>query len=237
MSTVFDYLEQAFDLSHLNSSEFPASEFKSFGILGGGTAGYFTALALNKCHPEIKTTIIEASRIPVIGVGESTTTEVLPFLHHLLEFDPIEFFQEVEPTLKLGIQFDWGTPDEEFNFNFFASHHHESYFFDKDIVYSNWPSVLMKDSKIPIVTDEEGHTISLLNRIPFAYHIDNKKFVTYLKKKVLAAGIEIIDAEVSHADLNSQGFVQNLVDKMETNTLMMFSLIVVAFDQNFSVKV
>ena len=108
MENIINQLHTAFDLSYLESSGFPETQFKNVGILGGGTAGYFTALALKVCRPELDVTVIESSKIPVIGVGESTTTEILPFLHHVLGLDPIEFFQEVEPTLKLGIQFDWG---------------------------------------------------------------------------------------------------------------------------------
>lgn len=217
MASIFEYLDEAFDLNYLNSSEFPKTNFNSMGILGGGTAGYFTALALNKCHPSLKVSILEASKIPVIGVGESTTTEVLPFLHHLLEFDPIEFFQEVEPTLKLGIQFDWGQPNNEaFNFNFFASHHHESYYYENNIVNSNWPSVLMKAGKVPVVKNGSEQIISLLSKIPFAYHIDNKKFVAYLRKKVLSRGIEIIDTEISHAQLDDKGFIKNIVSSDES---------------------
>ena len=164
MSNLMDSLEKAFDLSYLNSSEFPQTDIKSIGILGGGTAGYFAALALNKAHPNIDVTIIESSQIPVIGVGESTTTEILPFLHHFLEFDPIEFFNEVEPTLKLGIQFDWGSPgDYKFNFNFFASHQYESYFYENSIENSNWASVLMNESKVPVTKDESGQLTSFLN--------------------------------------------------------------------------
>ena len=118
MTNLNDHLNNAFDLSYLETSGFPQTTFTSIGILGGGTAGYFAALSLKRSHPDMNVTVIESSKIPVIGVGESTTTEVLPFLHHFLGFDPIEFFQEVRPTLKFGIEFDWGCPgDYKFNFN------------------------------------------------------------------------------------------------------------------------
>ena len=164
MKTLIDHLNCAFDLNHLNKSDFPESQFKSVGILGGGTAGYFTALTLKACHPYLDIKVIESSRIPVIGVGESTTTEILPFLHHLLGFDPVDFFKKVKPTLKLGIQFDWGVPgDHHFNFNFFASHHHESYYYENSITNSNWPSVLMNNKKIPLLKESNGQHLSLIH--------------------------------------------------------------------------
>lgn len=209
MSNLENHLNNTFDLSYLSTSEFPETDFQSVGVLGGGTAGYFAALALKRCHPQLNVSVIESSKIPVIGVGESTTTEVLPFLHRLLEFDPIEFFAEVEPTLKMGIHFDWGAKDSKFNFNFFASHHHESYYYEKHIENSNWASVLMNEKKVPVVRDE-GNLSSFLNDIPFAYHLDNKKLVAYLNKKIKEAGIPIIDTEITEVGVNGEGLVDCL---------------------------
>jgi len=51
------------------------------GIVGGGTAGHLTALALRRVHPEIAVTLIESPDVPVIGVGEATTPLLPQFLH------------------------------------------------------------------------------------------------------------------------------------------------------------
>ena len=51
------------------------------GILGGGTASYFAALALRKHFPDLRITLIESSKIPIIGVGEATTPPLVAFLH------------------------------------------------------------------------------------------------------------------------------------------------------------
>jgi tryptophan halogenase len=198
MTTIADHIENAFDLSFLDFPKYPPTEIKSIGIVGGGTAGYLAALALNKLHPQIRTSVIESSKIPVIGVGESTTTEIVPFLHRTLGIDPVTFFKEVEPTLKLGIRFDWGAPgDSHFNFNFFAGHQHESFYFEDSINNANWPSVLMDEKKIPIVRNEDGSLTSLLPSIPFSYHIDNKNLIRFLNKTLKQRGISILDAEVT----------------------------------------
>jgi tryptophan halogenase len=42
-------------------------------IVGGGTAGWVTALMITHRHPNHKITVIESTKIGVIGVGESTT--------------------------------------------------------------------------------------------------------------------------------------------------------------------
>lgn len=172
MRNLSDQIENAFDLSYSHFPKYPQkTEFKTIGIIGGGTAGYLAALALQKAHPHINVTVVESSKIPVIGVGESTTTEIVPFLHRTLGIDPVEFFQAVEPTLKFGIHFDWGQPgDYKFNFSFFVGHQKESYYYENDIANSNWPSMLMNNKKIPVIRDDEGEYISFLQSIPFSYH-------------------------------------------------------------------
>jgi Tryptophan halogenase. len=206
-----EHIENAFDLSYLDFPKCPTTEIKSIGILGGGTAGYLTALAIQKMHPSIKVQVIESSKIPVIGVGESTTTEIVPFLHRTLQIDPFEFFKEVEPTLKLGIRFDWGCPgDYKFNFSFFASHQYESYYHENSIENSNWVSVLMNKNKFPIIRQDDGSLLSFLPSIPFSYHIDNKNLIRFLRKTLKQRRIEIIDGEVDQVTQDENGFVKSL---------------------------
>ncbi|NUN05711.1 MAG: tryptophan 7-halogenase [Bdellovibrio sp.] len=211
MTSTADHIENAFDLSYLDFAKYPKTQIKTIGILGGGTAGYLTALALKKLHPGIKTSVVESSKIPVIGVGESTTTEIVPFLHRTLGIDPQTFFQEVQPTLKLGIRFDWGCPgDYHFNFNFFAGHQQESYYYEDSINNANWASVLMDAKKIPVIREKDGSLTSLLQSIPFSYHIDNKNLIRFLNKTVKQRGIEILDAEVVKVNLDDKEFVSSL---------------------------
>lgn len=211
MTSTADLIDSAFDLSYLDFPKCPATEIKTIGILGGGTAGYLAALALKKLHPQIKTTVIESSKIPVIGVGESTTTEIVPFLHRTLGIDPETFFREVKPTLKLGIRFDWGQPGPyHFNFNFFAGHQQESYYYEDSINNANWASVLMDQKKIPVIREKDGSLISLLASIPFSYHIDNKTLIAFLNKTLKQRGLEILDAEVTKVNLDEKQFVKSL---------------------------
>lgn len=211
-------VDTAFNLDYLGTEEFPATELNDILILGGGTAGYLSALALKKARPQLKIRIVESSKIPVIGVGESTTTEIVPFLHNFLGFDPVEFFNEVKPTLKLGIKFDWGNKNTPaFNFNFFAGHLWENLYYKKHTGSFNWPSDLMYKEKIPVINLGSGSSHSFLNSIPFSYHLDNKSLIQYLNQKVKEQGIEIIDAQVESAVLSPEGLVESLkTDSGET---------------------
>lgn len=176
------------------------------GILGGGTSGYLAALTLRAFHPGLDITLIESSHIPIIGVGEATTSEIVPFLHRTLGFDPAEFYQKVRPTWKLGIQMIWG-PDSEpyFNYPFDRGPLLESYMYEGHSRHFSLLSSLMSRDLAPVVEDEAGTPASLLAETPFAYHLDNKAFVAYLREKAVERGIRHLDVEIQDATLSADG--------------------------------
>ena len=171
---------------------------RSVGVLGGGTAGYLTAIALKKRFPHLDVTLVESSTIPIIGVGEATTTLMPPFLHAQLGIDIVEFYREVRPTWKLGIKFDWGLPgDYFFTYPFGETSTGESYFHDSDIRNQSFTSLLMMEGKSPIVRGDAGELISLLPRLKVAYHLDNAPFVRFLSKHAASAGVQHLDAVIA----------------------------------------
>lgn len=76
-------------------------------IVGGGTAGWITALLIARRHPNHEVTVVESSKIGVVGVGESTTgfmTDLLLNSFYDLGCDINEFIVETGATLKFGIK-------------------------------------------------------------------------------------------------------------------------------------
>ncbi len=179
---------------------------RTVGVLGGGTAGYFAAIALKKRFPELDVTVIESKSIPVIGVGEATTTLMPPFLHAQLGIDVLELFREVRPTWKLGIKFDWGLPgDYFFNYPFGETNTEEPCFHDGDLRTQSLTSLLMMEGKIPLFRGESGDPVSLLPRLKFAYHLDNKPFVAFLAKHAARVGVKHLDAVITDAVASPDG--------------------------------
>jgi tryptophan halogenase len=169
-------------------------------VVGGGTAGYFAALALKRQLPDLDVTLVESSNIPIIGVGEATTPLMPPFLHQQLGIDIVDLYREVRPTWKLGIKFDWGLPgDYSFNFPFGDSSVVEAYAQDGTIENQSVLAMMMARDRTPIVRGDDGEPLSLLPELKFAYHLDNKPFVAYLAKVAGAAGIHHLDAVVKDA--------------------------------------
>ncbi|MEH1895045.1 MAG: tryptophan 7-halogenase [Nostoc sp.] len=187
----------------------PASDaYQTVGILGGGTAGYLAALAFRAFRPDIKVTLLESSAIPVIGVGEATTPELVKFLHspRFLGLDIVDFYERVRPTWKLGIKFQWGLPDDyEFTFPFQRGRLLESLLYDSTLNNQSLGAMLMSADRAPIFDRGDGTPLSLLHQIRWAYHLDNRRFVRYLREEAIAAGIEHIDVKISDAQISADG--------------------------------
>lgn len=170
---------------------------RSIGVIGGGTAGYFAALALKRSFPTIPITIVESFAIPIIGVGEATTTLMPPFLHTDLGLDILDLFKRVRPTFKLGIKFEWGAPaDSFFTYPFGEADPLTAHAFDGDLRAQSLVSRMMTADRAPILRGPDGQHISLLPRLKFAYHLNNTPFVAYLAAAARTAGIEHIDMTV-----------------------------------------
>src|SRR4051812_33008172 len=93
------------------------SPIRSILVVGGGSAGFLSALVLKKRLPQMPVTVVRSKEIGVIGVGESTTVAVPRILHGYLELDPGDFCRRVQPSWKLGIRFLWG-PRPYFDYTF-----------------------------------------------------------------------------------------------------------------------
>jgi tryptophan halogenase len=87
-------------------------------IVGGGTAGWLTALYINKHFPNDQITVVASSEIGILGAGEGTTP---PFIDFLREVDISEkdLYNNCKATIKTGIKFtNWNGNDDEYFHNF-----------------------------------------------------------------------------------------------------------------------
>ena len=177
-------------------------------VLGGGSAGLLTALTLKKLLPELKVTVVRSREIGVIGVGESTTAAIPRILHGFLELDPGEFHRQVLPSWKLGIRFLWG-PREFFDYTF--SHQLDwkwrelkrpnGYYCDDDFTYVEQWSSLMSHDKV-FVRQENGLPLIRLN---YGYHIENRRFVSYLEDMAVQREVAVLDGVITGAARDDHG--------------------------------
>ena len=89
---------------------------KKILIVGGGTAGWLTALILNRNFPELNVELIESSEIGILGAGEST---LFNFRSELIKLgiDEFDFIKKTKGTFKLGSRYDGWNGDSDFHYS------------------------------------------------------------------------------------------------------------------------
>ena len=89
-------------------------------IVGGGTAGWMAAAYYSKFVKDCKITVIESSKIPRIGVGESVTPHVAQFFKDL-GFETHEWMKATGAVYKLANKFsNWKNNNNEYEYFSFA---------------------------------------------------------------------------------------------------------------------
>ncbi|MGY3438865.1 MULTISPECIES: tryptophan halogenase family protein [unclassified Marinovum] len=82
-----------------------ADQIKTVTIVGGGTAGWLTALMLRTLSEKsLHVQLIESPNIPTVGVGEATVPQ-MPLTLSMLKIPTREFFKRCNTTFKLGVMF------------------------------------------------------------------------------------------------------------------------------------
>lgn len=73
-------------------------------VVGGGTAGWLTALFLRQSMPDDQIAVIESEEIGIIGAGEGTTPQIIPALD-FLQIPLSDLVRFADATIKHSIQF------------------------------------------------------------------------------------------------------------------------------------
>jgi tryptophan 7-halogenase len=179
---------------------------RRIGVLGGGTAGYLAALAFHRHVPGAEVEVIEARDIPIIGVGESTVPGIVGFLRDYLGLPLDEFYREVQPTWKLGGRFIWGLPgdDYRFHFPFEKMDHAAAHLHGVDVRRGALRSVLMEaDKSLLMPAADHGGYVAIVRK-DYAYHLDNRSLIAYLRRCIARAGISHLDARIEQVDTDER---------------------------------
>lgn len=184
-------------------------------IVGGGTAGWLGALMLTRIRPEHTVTVIESSKIGIIGAGEGSTGSLTNVIQNIMwdfGIDEQEFIRETDSTIKLGIKHIGWNKDTK-------SHYigpidgSPTSGDNSDIVFQH--ALGYRDENLLHIATELGYKIHH-NKNSFvepagnhAYHFDAHKVGQYFKK--ISTHAEHIDSEVEHVLTDSEtGYVTEL---------------------------
>jgi tryptophan halogenase len=169
-------------------------------VLGGGSAGFMAAITLKRKLPHLKVQVIRSPDIGVIGVGEGTTLAFPKHFFEYLKLKPQPFYEQAEPTWKLGIKFLWG-PRKEFYYTFAYEFQHRypelsrnnGFFFTGEQPYAGHVSAFMAhDKAFPRRPDGLPHFHN-----NHAFHVENRKLVGWLEKVARDFAVEVRDATVT----------------------------------------
>jgi tryptophan halogenase len=75
-----------------------------FVVVGGGTAGWLSALFVRANFPESQITLIQSNEIGILGAGEGTTPHIIDFLDEI-DVPISRLVKEAKAVLKSGIKF------------------------------------------------------------------------------------------------------------------------------------
>jgi tryptophan 6-halogenase len=168
-------------------------------IAGGGTAGWLAALTLCKTRKDIDVTVIESSKIGIIGAGEGSTGLFTQFIRgdwFDTEIDIKEFVRETNATVKMGIRHVNWTGDET---SYFAP-------LDGSNTAYNIPDIDLCNALID--TPDEFHLASHGGQCHelgadenHSYHFDAFLVGKYFSKIAIRNGVTIIDTEIDKVNV------------------------------------
>ena len=194
-------------------------------IVGGGTAGWMTALILARSLIErgIGITLLESPTVPIIGVGEGSTPWLRGFFDSL-GIEESEWMPECHATYKCGITFEgWSTkPGFESYFHPFASMLDNltmTQFVHNVEARVNGANVFAHPDRFFIATRlaAERRAPKARDSFPFdvwhGYHFDAMLLGRFLHKKALERGVRYKPCHVTHATLGADGAIASVHTK------------------------
>ncbi|MBB4660292.1 tryptophan halogenase family protein [Parvularcula dongshanensis] len=184
-------------------------------IVGGGTAGWMTGVALSSALPKSRyqVELVESEAIGTVGVGEATLPQLWAF-NETFGLDEAELMANSNATFKLGIEFvDWGHkgsayihPFSSYGGNIGGTRFHQQWVRSRQ-AGRDWS---LEEFSYGIVASRQnrfGHpsehswTEKAYN---YAYHFDAHLYAAYLRKVAIARGLLRTEGRIENVELDSQ---------------------------------
>lgn len=149
---------------------------KKIVIIGGGTAGWLTALYIQKNIPYSQVTVIASSELGILGAGEGTTPDFIEFLKEV-DIDPIDLIKNTKATIKKSIKFVNWNSDKSFWQIFTSKFSYESI------------EKLCNEGKVNYNQNLEKTDVDAL-------HVDANLLASYFQSVSLSRGVRLINSKV-----------------------------------------
>lgn len=198
---------------------------KDITIVGGGTTGWLSALYLANFFSEsikqgrMSITVIESSKIGIIGVGESLSPSMTETLKGM-SISEKEFVKETDASFKLSGYFvNWSSSENGSSHRWInpfigyltAGYQYESFEVEdhqpkgEDYASAMTPcpaAIDLRKAPRKIGDAEYSHLLR------YAYHTDATKFAPFLMRHAKAMGVKHVIDDVVDAQLDEKGFIK-----------------------------
>ena len=199
----------------------------SIVIVGGGSSGWMTAAALSKVFKDIHITLVESSKIGIIGVGESTLSLINKFLK-LLDLKDEEWMPFCDATYKNSIRFtNFGKIGSVFEYPFGEIDIRKKYHsvLDWHELRALYPEEYPPESfakfynENTYLAEQNKQTRNKNGKLKFfnfeydtAYHMNSEKFGQYLKNKIAVPnGVLHLEGKVVKWEQDEIGNITKLI--------------------------
>jgi tryptophan 7-halogenase len=191
-----------------------------FVVVGGGTAGWLTALFVQKNIPYSDVTVVSSSEIGILGAGEGTNWDFVQFLHEI-DIPVADIIKYARGTFKNGIKFTNWNGDSKSFYHPFLDHLGKKEFKEKSN-FDPMPFYLNKISAGETLSDIQFTTIiSERNRLKYkkdtqeelgisSLHFDANLLAQHLQSVGIKRGIKHINDEVTEFVTNKSGDISKL---------------------------
>lgn len=181
-------------------------------IVGGGTAGWLAALLLSNVHKH-SVTVVESSKIGIIGVGEGGTHMIGSLINSNsdLGFDPRSFMEDTQGSMKIAVNHIQWPNTYYLPLDILPNSDREDFLpllvsYRKNLHEVSALGLFISEQKVPIRKDETD----VWRETEWSYHFDGNMVGKWLKEK--SKNVKVIDNIVTEVNLDEQGITSLLLE-------------------------
>jgi tryptophan halogenase len=209
----------------IDTEYFIGNNMKDIIVLGGGTAGWITALLTKHYYPGAKITLVESEEIGILGAGEGTTPHIITLLDKI-KIPYSDLVKNCKSTIKHGINFvNWNGDGKSFFHSFGVSEQLDE--------FTNFISHKLLSESLKVNSSSFSRKLTDTNKVGFTYknnfrtaydnplgsfqqiagwacHFDARELARFLRKVAESRDIKRIDGKLKSFGSDDNGNITKI---------------------------
>lgn len=181
-------------------------------VVGGGAAGWLTALKIKKLAlPTQKVIVIESEEIGILGAGEGSTPALPHFLFEVLGISFYDFYKKCGATFKLGINFEnWNGDGKRYFHSFIIDKHNKKLLtnLNENIPYIENCDFYRNLRNSPYAYNKVTKEYDKV--LPYAFHFDAHLLAAFLREEAIKRGIIRIEGKVNSIVNDERNYIKEI---------------------------